>query len=71
MAKLPRYSLFHNEKSKKWELKAEPSGKVVQRWTTKARATKGGVLKRAVKNLWLGPYPQPQWAHPGRADLSA
>jgi hypothetical protein len=51
MAKLPRYSLFHNEKSKKWELKAEPSGKVVQRWTTKARATKGGVLKRAVKNL--------------------
>ena len=50
MAKLPRYSLSHNEQKKKWELKHEGSGTVVQRFATKARATKGGVLKRAVKN---------------------
>jgi hypothetical protein len=48
MAKLPRYSLAHNTKTKKWELKSEPSGKLVKRFTTKARATKGGVLGRAI-----------------------
>ena len=50
MAKLPRYSLSHNEQKKKWELKHEGSGEVVKRFATKAAATKGGVLKRAVKN---------------------
>ena len=48
MAKLPRYSLVHNDKSKKWELKHEGSGQVVKRFATKAAATKGGVLERAV-----------------------
>ncbi len=51
MAKLPRYSLVHNEKSKKWELKHEGSGQVVKRFATKAAATKGGVLERAVKGM--------------------
>jgi hypothetical protein len=50
MAKPPRYSLSHNEQKKKWELKHEGSGTVVKRFGTKAGATKGGVLKRAVKN---------------------
>ena len=48
MAKLPRYSLSQNEKSKKWELKGEGSGQVVKSFKTKAAATKGGVLERAV-----------------------
>ena len=48
MAKLPRYSLAYNAKTKKWELKSEPSGKVVKKFSTKARATKGGVLGRAI-----------------------
>jgi hypothetical protein len=50
MAKLPRFSLAHNEQKKKWELKHEGSGSVVKRFSTKAAATKGGVLKRAVDN---------------------
>jgi hypothetical protein len=48
MAKLPRYSLSHNEMSKKWELKKEGSGEVVKRFASKAAATKGGVLEKAV-----------------------
>jgi Uncharacterized protein conserved in bacteria (DUF2188) len=48
MAKLPRYSLAYNAKSKKWELRSEPSGKVVKTFKEKARATKGGVLSRAI-----------------------
>ena len=45
MAKLPRFSLAHNEKNKKWELKHEGSGSVVKRFSTKAAATKGGVRR--------------------------
>jgi hypothetical protein len=48
MAKLPRFSLAHNEQKKKWELKHEGSGEVVKRFTNKADATKGGVLEKAV-----------------------
>ena len=48
MAKLPRYSLSHNERTRKWDLKKEGSGEVVKSFKTKAAATKGGVLERAV-----------------------
>ena len=48
MAKLPRYSLAHDDKKKRWVLKGEPSGQVVKTFATKAKATKGGVLERAV-----------------------
>lgn len=48
MAKLPRYSLAYNAKTKRWELRSEPSGKVVKTFKEKAKATKGGVLSRAV-----------------------
>jgi hypothetical protein len=51
MAKLPRFSLAHNEKNKKWELKHEGSGAVVKRFATKAAATKGGVLEKAVSKM--------------------
>jgi len=51
MAKLARYSLVHNDKSKKWELKHEGSGQVVKRFANKAAATKGGALERAVKGM--------------------
>jgi hypothetical protein len=51
MAKLPRYSLTHNDKTKKWELKREGSGEVIKRFKTKAAAIKGGVLERAVKKM--------------------
>ena len=48
MAKLPRFSLAHNEKTKKWELKTEGSSEVVKKFPTKAAALKGGVLEKAV-----------------------
>jgi hypothetical protein len=48
MAKLPKYSLAYNAKSKKWELKSESSGSVVKTFSSKAGATKGGVLNRVV-----------------------
>ena len=51
MAKLPRCSLSYNDKNKKWELKREGSGEVIKRFKTKAAATKGGVLERAVKKM--------------------
>ena len=43
MAKLPRFSLSQNEKTKKGELKKEGSGAVVKTFASKAAATKGGV----------------------------
>jgi hypothetical protein len=48
MAKLPRYSLSHDDKKKRWVLKGEPSGQTVKTFATKAKAIKGGVLERAV-----------------------
>jgi len=51
MAKLPRFSLAHNEKSKKWELKKEGSDQVIKSSKTKAAATKGGVLEKAVGGM--------------------
>ncbi|MGA8688490.1 MAG: DUF2188 domain-containing protein [Methyloceanibacter sp.] len=51
MAKLPRFTLSHNEQKKKWELKHEGSGDVVKRFANKADATKGGVLEKAVGGM--------------------
>jgi hypothetical protein len=48
MANLPRFTLSHNDKTKKWDLKKEGSGDVVKSFATKAKATKGGVLEKAV-----------------------
>ena len=48
MAKLPRYTLAHDDKSKRWVLKHEGTGQSVKTFGTKAAATKGGVLERAV-----------------------
>lgn len=48
MAKLPRYSLSHNKLTKKWELKHEGTGQIVKSFKSKAAATKGGVLEKAV-----------------------
>jgi hypothetical protein len=48
MAKLPRFALSHNEKTKQWELKKEGSSEVVKAFSIKAAALKGGVLENAV-----------------------
>ena len=48
MAKLPRYSLAHDDTKKRWVLKHEGTGQAVKTFATKAKATKGGVLEKAV-----------------------
>jgi hypothetical protein len=48
MAKLPKYTLDKNEKSGNWNLKNDATDKVVKSFGTKAHATKGGALKRAI-----------------------
>ncbi len=51
MARLPKFSLAHNEQKSKWELKREGTGEVIKRFKTKAAATKGGVLEKAVGKM--------------------
>ena len=52
MAKLPRFSLSLNDKTKRWELKREGAGgEVVKSFATKAAATKRGVLEKAVGGM--------------------
>jgi hypothetical protein len=48
MAKLPKYTLTHNERKDRWDLTNDKSDKVVKTFDTKAKATKGGVLERAL-----------------------
>jgi Uncharacterized protein conserved in bacteria (DUF2188) len=48
MAKLPKFTLKHNDKRDKWDLTKDKSDEVVRSFTKKESATKGGVLKRAV-----------------------
>ena len=70
MAKLARYSLSHDEKKKRWVLKHEGTGQTVKTFGTKAAATKGGVLERAVKGTGSVRI-KTQWSNPRRAHLSA
>lgn len=47
MAKLTKFTLTHNEKKDRWDLKSDKTDKVVKTFNTKAEATAGGVLKKA------------------------
>ena len=48
MPKLPKYTLSHNESKDRWELKSDNIGRVKKTFETKAKATAGGVLEKAV-----------------------
>lgn len=48
MGKLPKFTLELNEKKGRWELGNDKTNKVVKTFETKADATKGGVLEKAV-----------------------
>ena len=48
MPKLAKFTLAFDEKSDKWTLRNDRTKRVEQSFGTKARAMKGGVLKRAV-----------------------
>jgi hypothetical protein len=48
MASVPKYTLSHDDTKKRWVLKQDGTGQTVKTFGTKAAATKGGVLERAV-----------------------
>jgi uncharacterized protein DUF2188 len=48
MARLPKFTLSHDQKRDDWKLQGDASNRVVKRFGTKADATAGGVLKKAV-----------------------
>ena len=48
MSKLPKFTLSHSEKGERWELRQDKTHKLVKSFETKADATAGGVLARAI-----------------------
>ena len=48
MAKLPKYTIEKNEQKGNWTLTNDSTDKVVKTFPTKADATKGGALEKAV-----------------------
>lgn len=48
MPALPKYSVEFNEKMSKWTLRNDKTKKIAKSFKTKAGATKGGALKRAL-----------------------
>jgi len=49
MAKLPHYTLTHNERKDRWDLVNDGTGRTKANFDTKAEATKGGVLEKGLK----------------------
>lgn len=48
MSDLPKYTLSYNRVKARWELKHDVTDRVVRTFTTKAEATKGGVLENVL-----------------------
>lgn len=48
MTKLPKYTLSHNDGRNRWELRQDKTHQLVKSFDTKADATAGGTLSRAL-----------------------
>ena len=48
MAKLPKFTLTHNEKKDRWDLTNDATDKTVKSFGNKADALTGGALEKAV-----------------------
>jgi hypothetical protein len=48
MQTLPKYTLEYDEKKEKWELQKDQTNKIIKRFDTKQKATRGGVLEKAL-----------------------
>ena len=48
MGKLPKYTLAYNEKKERWDLENDKTNLIVKSFGTKAEATGGGALKKAL-----------------------
>lgn len=71
MAKLPKFTLQKNEKTEKWDLANDATERVVKSFETKAAATKGGTLEKAVGSEGgICENPEGKWALPRGANLS-
>lgn len=51
MTNLKKFTLVKDPKKDDWALKQDKTGRVTERFDTKAEATRGGILEKAV-----GPY---------------
>ncbi|HKO97081.1 MAG TPA: DUF2188 domain-containing protein [Pyrinomonadaceae bacterium] len=48
MPRLPKFTLDYNENKGKWNLTKDSTNQIVKSFPTKDKATKGGVLEKAV-----------------------
>lgn len=48
MSKLPKYTLEFDEKKEKWALENDKTNRTIKTFSTKEKATAGGVLEKAV-----------------------
>ncbi|KRR20999.1 hypothetical protein CQ14_35990 [Bradyrhizobium lablabi] len=48
MTKLPKYTLSHSDNRDRWELRQDKTHQLVKSFDTKADATAGGALSRAL-----------------------
>jgi len=48
MAKLPKFTLSHNNRKGGWDLKQDKTEKLIKHFETKEDATASGVLKKAI-----------------------
>lgn len=48
MVKLPKYTLSHNDGRNRWELRQDKTNNFVKAFDTKAEATAGGTLSKAL-----------------------
>jgi hypothetical protein len=49
MTKLPKYTLSHNGSRERWELRQDKTRQFVKAFDTKADATAGGALAKAIR----------------------
>lgn len=75
MAKLPKYTLTHNDKKERWDLVNDQTNRVKATYDSKAEATAGGVLEDAlgkaggsVKIQKMNGRYQEERTYPGSAD---
>ena len=72
MAKLPRFTLTHNETKDRWDLTKDGSSRPTATFDKKAEATKGGVLEKAVgKDGGSVKISEGRWQVSGGAHISA
>ena len=71
MAKLAKYTLSQDAKTKRWALKSDSTGQTVKSFASKAAATKRRGLGEGGEQVRYGQNQKAERQNPGRAHLSA